>query len=140
MNPPSVRVITIDSETRNQVITSYNKMSDVSDGYHTFEELYRYRMLYNAAFFNQLYTEHNNRDIPGGPPVKSKRHSDGELCFGGGWFVVTVDLPTGQISNHYEEKYWDLFKVLEVEKAPEWDGHSPKQAADRLEKYVSGDW
>lgn len=25
-------------------------MGNVSDGYHTFNELYRYRMLYNAAF------------------------------------------------------------------------------------------
>lgn len=29
-------------------------MGEVSDGYHTFNELYRYRMLYNAAFFNLL--------------------------------------------------------------------------------------
>lgn len=29
-------------------------MGNVSDGYHTFNELYRYRMLYNAAFFNEL--------------------------------------------------------------------------------------
>lgn len=26
----------------------------VSDGFHTFDELYHYRMLYNAAFFNSL--------------------------------------------------------------------------------------
>lgn len=25
---------------------------EVSDGFHTFDELYHYRMLYNAAFFN----------------------------------------------------------------------------------------
>lgn len=29
-------------------------MGNVSDGYHTFNELYKYRMLYNAAFFNEL--------------------------------------------------------------------------------------
>lgn len=27
---------------------------EVSDGFHTFDELYHYRMLYNAAFFNSL--------------------------------------------------------------------------------------
>ena len=31
---------------------------EVSDGFHTFDELYHYRMLYNAAFFNSL--EYNN--------------------------------------------------------------------------------
>lgn len=29
-------------------------MGEVSDGHHTFNELYRYRMLYNAAFFNLI--------------------------------------------------------------------------------------
>ena len=28
---------------------------EVSDGFHTFDELYHYRMLYNAAFFNGLW-------------------------------------------------------------------------------------
>ena len=26
----------------------------ISDGFHSFDELYHYRMLYNAAFFNSL--------------------------------------------------------------------------------------
>ena len=30
------------------------KSGEASDGYHTFNELYDYRMLYNAAFFNKL--------------------------------------------------------------------------------------
>lgn len=29
-------------------------MGNISDGYHTFNELYKYRMLYNDAFFNEL--------------------------------------------------------------------------------------
>lgn len=31
----------------------------ISDGFHTFDELYHYRMLYNAAFFNSLEAETN---------------------------------------------------------------------------------
>ena len=27
---------------------------EISDGFHSFDELYHYRMLYNAAFFNSL--------------------------------------------------------------------------------------
>ena len=105
-------------------------IGDVSDGFHTFKELYLYRMLYNAAIFNVL---HKRRECP---VVKSRRHHDGELCFGGGWFIVTAELPTGQVSNHYEEKYWDLFKCPDVHKAPEWDGHSPQQAADRIMSFI----
>lgn len=100
---------------------------EISDGYHTFNELYRYRMLYNAAFFNLLPKEIVH---------KSKRHHDGEECFGGGWFIVMANLPTGQISNHYELKDWDLFQIPEKEVADEWDGHTPQEAADRLHEYL----
>lgn len=102
-------------------------MGEVSDGYHTFNELYYYRMLYNAAFFNLLPKEWVH---------KSKRHHTGEECFGGGWFIVMANLPTGQISNHYELKDWDLFQVPEKEFADEWDGHTPQEAAERLYKYL----
>ena len=105
-------------------------MGEVSDGYHTFNELYYYRMLYNAAFFNLLPKEWVH---------KSKRHHTGEECFGGGWFIVMANLPTGQISNHYELKDWDLFKVPEKEFADEWDGHTPQEAAERLHKYLQQD-
>ena len=60
---------------------------EVSDGYHTFNELYYYRLLYNAAFFNLLPKEGVH---------KSKKHHDGEECFGGAWFIVMANLPTGQ--------------------------------------------
>ena len=100
---------------------------EISDGYHTFNELYYYRMLYNAAFFNMLPKEWVH---------KSKRHNDGEECFGGGWFIVMANLPTGQISNHYELKDWDLFQIPEKEVADKWDGHTPQEAADRLHKYL----
>ena len=99
---------------------------EASDGYHTHNELYRYRMLYNAHAARGWVAQ-------GAPVVKSWRHADGELCFGGGWFIVTATLPTGQVSNHYEEKHWDLFDVPEVVLPPEWDGHTPEDAADRLE-------
>ena len=102
-------------------------MGEVSDGYHTFNELYYYRMLYNAAFFNLLPKEWVH---------KSKRHHTGEECFGGGWFIVMANLPTGQISNHYELKDWDLFQVPEKEFADEWDGHTPQEVAERLHKYL----
>ena len=102
-------------------------MGDVSDGYHTFNELYYYRMLYNAAFFNLLPKEW---------VYKSKRHHDGEECFGGGWFIVMANLPTGQISNHYELKDWELFQIPEKEIADEWDGHTPQEAAKRIHEYL----
>lgn len=116
-------------EELNNILKALDK-GNVSDGYHTFNELYRYRMLYNAGFFNELYSK-------GIKVVKSIRHSDGQLCFGGGWFIVVAILPTGQISNHYELEYFNFFHCEEAERAPEWDGHTPDVAADRLERYLN---
>jgi len=104
---------------------------NTSDGYHTFKELYEFRMIYNAALFNEWaaqekYSVH-----------KSKRHSDGLECFGGGWFVVVALLPTGQITNHYELKDWDLFDIPEREMAYSWDGHTAKDVADRLKAAIA---
>lgn len=129
----------------------YSSMGDVSDGYHTFDELYMYRVLYNAAFFNELNnTIHLMESIRAQhdstlPPShdfmlhKSKRHSDGEECFGGGWFIVMAQLPTGQISNHYELRHWDLFNIPEMSQAAPWDGHTPEDVADRLTRYLGGE-
>lgn len=104
---------------------------NASDGYHTHNELYDYRMLYNAhAAHGWLAAGHR--------VVKSWKHSDGELCFGGGWFVVAAELPTGQVTNHYEAKHWGLFNVPE-ELPPAYDGHAPAEAADRLRRALGLD-
>ncbi len=47
-----------------------------------------------------------------------------------------AELPTGQISNHYENRYWELFDVPVLDKAWEWDGHTPDEASTRLENYI----
>lgn len=113
----------------NQNFISRDEMDEnTSDGYHTFKELYEFRLLYNAAWFNELASKL--------VVYKSKKHDNGELCFGGGWFIVVAELPTGQISNHYELKDWDLFKVDELLQAQSFDGHTPKDVADRIRKYL----
>ena len=100
------------------------------DEHHTIEELYEYRMLYNAATFNAWYA-HGEYEV-----VKSWYHSDGEQCFGGGWFIVVATLPSGQVSNHYKAEYWDLFSIPAVFQPPEYDGHTPQQAAERLHQVL----
>jgi hypothetical protein len=110
----------------------------ISDGYHTFDELYEFRKVYNAALFNEWAKFRTNQpdgsiEQPMYDVHKSWKHHDGELCFGGGWFIVVAMLPTGQISNHYEAKDWDLFKIPEVESAKyPFDGHTGKDVLERL--------
>ena len=93
--------------------------------------------IYNAALFNEWARlwrigedDEVNFDVH-----KSWKHHDGELCFGGGWFIVSAMLPTGLISNHYKAEDWDLFKIPEVEKALyEFDGHTSEDVLNRLKK------
>ena len=90
-------------------------------------ELYHYRMLYNALALYGL-------DSLGYEIGRSRRHHDGELCFNGEYFIVWVFLPTGMVTNHYkleDEKYFSFLVTYYT--APEWDGHTPQEAARRME-------
>ena len=118
-------------------ILNHPNKEQFSDGYHTFSELYQFRKVYNAALFNEWANQSDENTLVTGNPKydvhKSWRHNDGELCFGGGWFIVVAVLPTGQISNHYEAKDWDLFRIPETHTAKyAWDGHEAKDVLKRL--------
>lgn len=94
---------------------------DTSDGYHTFNELYHHR----AVLFSVICNEHH--DIA----WKSKKHHDGTMYEG--MFIVGIDTPEGQATYHYDiDPYWNLFRVKELELAPEWDGHTPGEAIRRI--------
>lgn len=95
-------------------------VKDLSDGYHTFDELYFHRMVLSSLIFNMY------KDVS----WKSKQHHDGTM-FGDTNFIVGIATPQGQYSYHYDLEFWDLFDVPEVEFAPEYDGHSPSDI-DRL--------
>jgi len=120
---------------------------NTSDGHHTFKELYEFRKAYNVALFNEWAKIKTGKIVDwGSEPAtmkwlpkydvhKSWKHNNGELCFGGGWFIVVAVLPDGQISNHYKAEDWDLFKIPEEEKAKyEFDGHTGQDVINRLLK------
>lgn len=89
---------------------------ELSDGYHTFNGLYYQRMV----LFATLVKAYKDK------AWKSHRHEDGELCFGGGWFIVGIDTPEGSYTYHYEDKDWDLFDCVELPVSKHWDGHTEK--------------
>ncbi len=88
----------------------------ISDGYHTFDELYFHRMI----LFSVICSQNKEKSW------KSKLHSDGTMFKD--YFIVGIDTPLGQYSYHYHMEYWDHFcEIAELEKAPKWDGHTPDQ-------------
>ena len=94
---------------------------NTSDGYHTFNELYDHR----AKLFSVIVRSYSSLCW------KSKHHHDGTMY--DGMFIVGIDTPEGQATYHYDiDPYWDLFDCKELDSAPEWDGHTPQQAVERI--------
>lgn len=96
---------------------------NTSDGYHTFNELYHHR----AVLFSVIVANFAAR------AWKSKLHADGTMY--DGMFIVGIETPDGQATYHYDiDPYWNLFRCTELGCAPEWDGHTPNQAIERIGK------
>ena len=96
---------------------------ETSDGYHTFNELYHHR----AVLFSVIVKAFQEK------AWKARLHHDGTMY--DGMFIVGIDTPEGQASYHYDiDPYWDMFECRELERAPEWDGHTPAQAIERIGK------
>ena len=94
---------------------------ETSDGYHTFNELYHHR----AVLFSVIVRDHAEL------AWKSKAHHDGSMY--DGMFIVGIQTPQGQATYHYDiDPYWEMFDCRELERAPEWDGHTPEQAIKRI--------
>jgi hypothetical protein len=96
--------------------------NNISDGCHTFGELYDHR----AKLFSIIC----NQDPICEKAWKSKLHNDGTMF--DGYFIVGINTPKGQATYHYEMKYFDYFHVKELDKAPKYDGHTANEAIERL--------
>jgi len=99
-------------------------IGEVSDGYHTFNQLYHQRAILFATIVNQ------NKDRA----WKSYKHEDGKYCFDkdGEWFIVGIDTPKGSYTYHYSKEYWDYFDCEELECGKPWDGHTEEDVTRLL--------
>lgn len=108
----------------------------ISDGYHTFNELYEHRHALYIALCRSI-DEVLQFENPGRYLVwRSKRHSDGTLPFGGGWFILGIGTEKGkQITYHLPMERWgelDYCHFKTLMKAPEYDGHTSDDVVKRL--------
>lgn len=96
---------------------------EISDGYHTFNELYEHRhMLFITlclACRNECRWKH---DMPG-------------------WFVLYLNTHMGQISYHIPDKYLYMverhIKKLDDEDKNYWDGHSSQDVIKRFKGIIN---
>ena len=102
-----------------------------SDGYHTFDELYEHRItLWIALCRTQTEHCHKCDDIS----WRSKLHSDGSSF--DGWFVLGLFYDPGeQMTYHLPMSRWDECDFAqELDRAPEFDGHTPADVLERIKK------
>jgi hypothetical protein len=95
----------------------------ISDGYHTFNELYDHRCHLFVALM---------RSNPG-ISWYSPKHADGSTY--NDWFIAGMDLPTGDITYHLPMWMMPMLDNSGVEfksRAPQWDGHTPADVVKRL--------
>ena len=100
---------------------------NVSDGYHTFNELYAHR----CSLFAGLMKSHKQLSW------KSRVHNDGTGY--DGWFIAGMNLPLGTITYHLPtEQFWDsTADITELEVAPVWDGHTSDDVIKRIIDWVA---
>ena len=106
-------------------IRIYDEIGQVSDGYHTFDELYKHRIL----LFIALMKSH--------PDVSwwSDTHADGSQW--DGWIIAGMHLPTGDITYHLNDEYVPFLDgIQQLDKAPAWDGHTSKVVLQRLGAWI----
>ena len=116
------------SEDRTLVLPC--SVGQVSDGYHTFDELYEHRCALYIALVNTLCL----KDV-GAKCYKSKKHKDGSSY--DGWFVCWIEFSNSKhISYHLPLKYWDKCAAREKETYDNFDGHTPNDVVNRLNEYA----
>lgn|SRR3990167_2008278 len=113
-----------------KLIRAEGENLEVSDGYHTFDELYEHRFTLYIILCRALLC------VDVGKPYiwRSKLHSDGSSF--DGWFILGIHKEKGeQITYHLPLEKWEETNFADtLEKAPVWDGHSSADVLKRLQK------
>ena len=95
-------------------------IGNVSDGYHTFNELYEHRSLLFIGL------------MKGNPGVSWRAISHEDKTNYPGWFVGGMNLSTGTITYHLPIEWWNKVNVMQYETAPPYDGHTSDDVIERL--------
>lgn len=101
-------------------------VGNVSDGYHTFKELYEHRCTLMVALM------YSNKEFS----WWSRLHAD-ESAFDG-WIIVGMTLLGHQITYHIPDKWVEMLEgISELKKAPVWDGHTSQDVLSRLKTWIA---
>lgn len=95
---------------------------NISDGYHTFGELYRHRAVLFAAVCHDHIED----------AWVTRNYADGRSVYGD-MFLAGIHLPCGDVSYHIDGEYWELFSDLPyLTRSPSSDGDAPNDVLDQI--------
>ena len=103
------------------------KTGEVSDGHHTFDELYEHR----CTLFIALMKAHSSLSWI------SSRHDDGSEW--DGWFIAGIKAPTGDVTYHLPVAMWSLAcdtGAAILDYGMRWDGHTAADVVKRIKAWV----
>ena len=115
------------AESINEKIQLIRTKGNISDGYHTFRELYDDRAHLLAIISLGLKDD----------MWISKLHHDGTM-FDDSTFIIGIDVGAIDIRYHLNTRHWSLFSgsVKELDRAPEWHGED-NSATAQLTKAIT---
>lgn len=124
-----------------EIAHEYGFMGDddmqVSDGYHTMDELYDHRIALWIALCRMVQASDDTAAEYGGVSPRervwrSKLHDDGSEYEG--WFILGIGKEKGKIMTyHLPNIKWDEVSFADtLERAPEFDGHTAADVLERL--------
>ena len=100
-------------------------VQEVSDGCHTFKELYQQRSLLLIALMKSY------------PRMSWRSFRDDQGNWNEKTFLAGMKLPTGDVSFHLGEEFWYMLQGIETrKKSPPFDGHTASDALDRIESWI----
>lgn len=101
-------------------------IGEISDGYHTFNQLYDHR---NLLFLNL---------VTANPALSFKTWLNDKKEKREGWFILGMNTEHGQITYHLPAQFWDMAVVKEVEYNFDYDGHASDDVCERLALFARG--
>jgi hypothetical protein len=126
------------TETQEETVNKFIKSSSsakvidtnmLSDGYHTFGELYEHRIVLFMILCRTFSLQHKeDHEV-----WMTKTHSDGSVW--DGWFVLGIlRAPGAQMTYHLPMEKWDECSEFAVvrDMAPEFDGHTSDDVLKRV--------
>lgn len=128
------------SELLLAIQANVNKLPDnekelVSDGYHSFKDLYDHRIVLFIELCRAIMKLHDYGEMQDRIVWRSQKHSDGSVW--DGWFLLGINTKAGeQITYHLPMSKWNdtNFVCKTIQKAPEFDGHTHVDVLARLAK------